>query len=163
MPSADRLPRSIRRLSEIHAVELRHTRFDEDVGYLVDTLEAIVRRPATELQPLAPPSPPPLTTAVPTPSRISGYTVPGGAAGPMSDASVPSPDERHYETVARFLFDEGTVVPVLGARVYGSLPDADEIAADLARRFELQPEPLECPGSPSTCTFHLAGLTCSEC
>ena len=145
MPSADRLPRSIRRLSEIHAVELRHTRFDEDITYLIGTLEAIAHRPATEQRPVAPLSPPSVTTAVPTPSTIPGYTVPVAAAGPLPDAKFPSPDERHFETVARYMFDEGTVVPVLGARVYGSLPDANEIAADLARRFELQPDAVELP------------------
>ena len=48
------------------------------------------------------------------------------------------PDEHHYEAVIRFLVDQGTVVPLLGSRVCGTLPDAEKIAADLAERFGLE-------------------------
>ena len=48
------------------------------------------------------------------------------------------PDEHHYEAVIRFLVGQGTVVPLLGSRVCGTLPDAEKIAADLAERFGLE-------------------------
>jgi SIR2-like domain len=54
-----------------------------------------------------------------------------------------APDERHYENVIRYLADQGTVVPLLGSRVTGMLPDAEEIAAGLARRFGLDAEDLD--------------------
>ncbi len=152
MPGADRLPRSIRRLSELHAVELRHTRFDEDVDYLIAALEAIARRPATAAEREEPRTSPPPPAAAPVP-----------AAHPPSEVSrsvVPRPDQRHFETVARYMFDEGTVVPVLGARVYGSLPDAEEIAVDLARRFGSTPNRPPCPAWPNTSTCPRADPTC---
>ncbi len=46
-----------------------------------------------------------------------------------------APDERHYEAVIRHMVDQGTVVPILGCRLTGTLPDAEEIAADLAHSF----------------------------
>lgn len=147
MPNPDRLPRSIRRLSEIHAVELRHTRFDEDIGYLIAVLEAITRRaeprPPASQSPAPPPTRKPASTL--PPSSTSVPPAPSLLPGDVLDGSTPGPDQRHYETVARHMFVEGTLVPVLGARVYGSLPDADEIAADLARRFELDPDPPALP------------------
>lgn len=151
MPTPDRLPRSIRRLSELQAIDLRHTRFDEDVGYLIASLEAITRRAhstSSALGPQAPPSTPARpSTAAPSTTRIRppASSTATATASDSIDAAVPAPNQRHFEIVSRHMVDEGTVVPVLGARVYGSLPDADEIAADLARRFELDPDPLALP------------------
>src|SRR6202035_1400254 len=55
------------------------------------------------------------------------------ASSPRRSASaaygVP-PDEHHYEAVSRYMIDQGTVVPLLGPRVTGTLPDAGKIAAD---------------------------------
>ena len=150
MPAADRLPRSIRRLSGLQDVELRHTHYDEDVDYLISAIEAIARRPAapatqtesagTSALPAPPPSLPPVPPPPSPPKTRRTETSPQD-----SEAVVLTPDQRHYEAVARYMTDEGTVVPVLGPRVFGSLPDADEVAAQLARRFELEPGPLELP------------------
>ena len=149
MPAANRLPRSIRTLSGLQPVELRHTHYDEDIERLISAMEAIARRRAVpadqaEAADASPSSPAPSPPTDPSP--------PAPPAGPPPEASPPDtevtvlpPDQRHYEAVARYMTDEGTVVPVLGARVFGSLPDADEVAAQLARRFELEPGPLDLP------------------
>jgi hypothetical protein len=143
MPPADRLPRSIRALAAMQAVPLRHMSFDEDVERLIGALEQIQLRSgrpaATTREPLPPPESTTLssrTTAAESIALRSGSPL---GAGPIA----PSPDERHYETVLRHMVDQGAVVPLLGSRVCGSLPDADEIAADLARRFELDLTPLD--------------------
>jgi len=150
MPAANRLPRSIRALSGLQPVELRHTHYDEDIDHLISAMEALARRRAAhaaEGDPddvsvrSSPPSSHP--NILPSPKLPAPPHREAHARHP--DAMAPPPDQRHYEAVARYMADEGTVVPVLGARVFGSLPDADEVAAQLAQRFELEPGPLELP------------------
>jgi len=143
MPPEDKLPRSLRTLSRTHAVELRHAHFDQDVDALLATLEQIASRPgadtdasppASEQQPAAPSEPQPgvpRATAPPPP--------PPASSGPYA------PDDHHYETVIRFMVDQGTVVPLLGSSVCGTLPDADRIAAEMARRFGIQGSATELP------------------
>jgi hypothetical protein len=48
------------------------------------------------------------------------------------------PDERHHATVLQYMVDQGTVVPLLGSRVTGHLPDAEKIATDLANSFGIE-------------------------
>lgn len=139
MPKTEELPRSIRALSAMQAVELRYERFDQDVDDLIVALREIPRGVASASAGAAEPSPPPARKRPPPvapPEPIPQLQSTRGSA-------VPSPDERHYETVIRHMVDQGTVVPLLGWRVCGSLPDADQIAADLARRFDLDLRPLD--------------------
>jgi hypothetical protein len=55
------------------------------------------------------------------------------------------PDQRHYETVVRFMVDQGTVVPIVGSRMSGMLPDSEKIAADLVRSFGIETDSLDLP------------------
>jgi hypothetical protein len=138
MPNPDQLPRSIRALCDMQAVELRYSRFDQDVDDLLHALEEIeqgVRSPYGERPETSPQLQPPLPRSFTPPEPLE-------ALQPL-DGPVARPDERHYETVVRHMVDQGTVVPVLGSRVRGSLPDADEIAADLVRRFDLDVRPFD--------------------
>jgi hypothetical protein len=133
MPSPEQLPRSIKTLCDMQAVELRYSRFDQDVDDLVKALQEMEHAgPAADTQTARPTAKPDLE-ALPrsfTPPQPLEALQP--VAGPVA-----RPDERHYETVVRHMVDQGTVVPVLGSHVRGSLPDAEEIAADLAGRFDL--------------------------
>ena len=147
MPSGDGLPRSIRTLTLLHAVEVRHAHFDEDVERLARMLEDTGAR--DNLAPAgAADADGAADAALPAPSRRS-------RTGMFSDASVRTPDERHYETVVSYLLDQEGVVPVLGLDVNADrpvqqpqlgdelLPSAEELAADLAERFSLEFDPLD--------------------
>ena len=85
MPGEEQLPRSLRRLSATHAVELRHTHFDQDAAGLVEVLGRIAARQA------APPAvarairrrrrrPPPTPAPAPAPAT----STPAAAAPPPS-------------------------------------------------------------------------------
>lgn len=139
MPSGDALPRSLRALSETHAVDLRHTHWDQDVEALVGTLERIEQRSEA--------APPPSPASAPELAQASPASA---APPPLAPQAAPpaghlAPDERHYETVVQYMLDQGTVVPLLGSRVTGMLPDAEEIAADLARSFGITKEEHDLP------------------
>jgi len=74
--------------------------------------------------------------------------------GRRSSAVAPSPDDVHYQSVVRYLAEQELVL-VLGSRLNragreqlwtpdcGSPPEHEELAVELARRFELDPETLE--------------------
>jgi hypothetical protein len=132
MPPPEQLPRSIRRLAETQATELRHTHYDDDIASLITTLESLAAK-----RPAEPPAPPPDNRTLLS-LELNDPPSPASAA-------VPRPDSHHYETVVRYMLDQATVVPILGPRVYGALPDAAQIAVDLARRFEVTGLPLELP------------------
>ncbi len=165
MPEAVSLPRPIRGLAAIQGVELRHASFDQDLAGLMAKLDAIesgiADPPAVSVAEApagpdgnaagaptppsaAPPTPPP--AALPTPPPAAPATVPqtappavaaAVAAVVTSEPVLPGPDAAHYETVLECMVEEGTVVPVLGSRVRGSLPDAEQLAAHLASKFNL--------------------------
>jgi hypothetical protein len=140
MPPPDQLPKSLRALSATHAVELRHAHFDQDVAALIEALEHSQRRQAAAAEPA--PTPPPADTApapVAPPPQAAPPPPPPPPPPPAAATESPGtrPDDPHYETVIRYLVDQGTVVPLLGPHVYGGLPDAEKIAADLAQRFGL--------------------------
>jgi hypothetical protein len=140
MPPEDALPRSLRPISATHAIELRYDRFDADVEALVETLSEFGRSQAEE---------PPTGVVEPDNGGVSPSPSPAPAPPPTQassqDGSAMAPDERHYEAVVRFMADQGTLVPLLGSRVTGTLPDAELIAADLARRFGLEAGPHDLP------------------
>ncbi len=156
MPTGEGLPRSIRTLTSLHAVEVRHAHFDEDLERLSRTLAEIDRRfdvasddrvnsdsaGTPEQRSVAAGALPPPPSQRPT-------------SGTFSEGTVPAPDERHYETVIRYVLDQEGVVPVLGLDVNADrpaqesesgselLPTAEELAADLAERFGLEFDPLD--------------------
>jgi hypothetical protein len=114
MPSPIELPRSIRALTEKQAIELRHTSYDDDLKRLISRLDELSdERPEEEAKPR--PRPP-----LPAPPDPAGQL-------------VPSPSEDHYRGVIDGIL-EGSVVPVLGKSVRGSLPDADDLARHIADR-----------------------------
>jgi hypothetical protein len=135
MPGVEQLPRSLRALSDTHAVELRHAQWDQDVNRLIEALERIAGRAAAPAETQTPEGSPEAVSPQPgpEPSKTTRVFAAGVAGAPRSP--MPGPDERHYETVIQYMVDQGTVVSLLGSRVVGMLPDAQEIAADLARSF----------------------------
>lgn len=132
MPDAVKLQRSIRGLTDRNAVELRHSSFDEDVVALIARLTvpgSVARGPAG------------------TARFDGGLPRPAFRPRPAPRDNVPStvsvPDDAHYAELLDYMICEGTVVPVLGSRVRGALPDAEQLADHLAHRFELDPAPVD--------------------
>ena len=131
MPARDRLPRPFKPLTRLQAATLRHSSWDQDVEALVASLEQV--------------GPQPLGVHEDSPWR------PILEPQALSSAVGLQADPRHYETVARHLVN-GTVVPVVGSDVNagdrddpwqegcGWLPDGDELAGHLSRRFAVEPE-----------------------
>jgi len=123
-PPADELPRSISSLVELQAERVRLDYLDQDVARLIERLERI---------PEEGPEPP-----AERPAQHSRRFVP---------RVVPDVDPAHYEEVLGYMVEEGSVVPLLGSRVNAessgeqSLPDADQLAADLAQRFDFDGSP----------------------
>jgi hypothetical protein len=150
----NRLPKSVRRLAPLQVAPLRHGDFDADVAALIRLIEDKAQaRQQSEPEEVDSP------TVQPAGEERASWANPeqpfrlptGGGEFP----SAPSPDARHIGAVLRML-TEGSVVPVLGARVNGTdaerdrqagggFPDADELASDLARRVGLPvgSEPLD--------------------
>jgi hypothetical protein len=133
LPDAAKLPRPLRRLAACQTLELHHGSFDEDTRGLIARLRRISAEQDAE--------------------AVSGERVaidsrpqenPSGAATDRGPSTVPSrepsllrPGSAHYETILKCMVEEGTVVPVLGSRVRGALPDAEQLAAHLEARFRL--------------------------
>jgi hypothetical protein len=114
MPAPASLPRPIRRLASFNAAVLRPLSFDGDVDTLIAAIGEM--RPHTEAR-------------EPSPSGTRRV-----------DPAVAPPEDDHYETVLDYMIEQGTVVPVLGAGICGTLPDAEQLAAHLARTFEIATE-----------------------
>ncbi len=150
----DRLPKSVKRLAPLQVVPLRHGDFDADVAALIRLIEDKARSPhQREPVEVAAPAAQPEGEAEASPADPEHPL-----RAPVEDGespSAPSPDVRHIGTVVRML-TEGSIVPVLGARVNradaqgdrhggGGFPDADQLASDLARRVGLPvgSEPLD--------------------
>jgi SIR2-like domain/TIR domain len=137
MPAAHELPQSIRRLAAVQAVQLRHTQFEQDLQHLIAVIEQMGQTPPPA------PEPHPIEAAITAADR--GDDLPSPITG--------APDARHYARIVRHMVDEGTLVILLGSQVNGPyaedgqhehaprLPDSGELAADLARRFQLQDTP----------------------
>jgi SIR2-like domain/TIR domain len=132
MPEAVSLPRQIRALAGYQAMQLRQASFEQDVGNLIDELERIAAQPAAAPEAATEPAPtePALTPATPPVAVVEHAAAP-------ADSSLPGPSDAHYETVLEYMIEEGTVVPVLGLRVRGSLPDAEQLADHLVSKFKL--------------------------
>jgi hypothetical protein len=124
-PDPARLPQPVRPLLDRQLLHLRAEEWDGDVAALAARLEELASAPPPEQAPPEPPAPP--------------------VAQP--------PRAREYDEIAKRIA-EGTVVPFLGPGANSSdrserweeigcgyLPDAEELAAYLAERFDLRTEP----------------------
>src|SRR5438552_11532418 len=131
MPSAQELPRPIRRLCQLTAATLRHgPRWDDDVRTLIGRIDEICHEP---------PKPPPEPLPLPPPLQVRE------PRPPDPDTVAPPPDAKHYYDVAQLIARDNAVIPFLGAFVTGtdqtpgssedggSVPDGDEPAAYPAR------------------------------
>ena len=135
----EELPRSLRALAKLEVAQVRDKLFEQDIGLLISRIEAIVREQPT-------------ISAVPATAREGRHTAPI----PVSTVSVaPPPDAAHCEDVLQQMVDEGNLVPFLGPRMTAgrasamkgtpSIPDAEELAAALAKRFSLKQTRLDLP------------------
>lgn len=149
MPSASSLPRPLRGLAAIQSISLRPQSFEQDVEQLLAELHAI--GPEREGLGVSPTGTPIVDVAnrasigaEDRDNRASSEEAdsrPSGADGDSQPAvhAVPGPDAAHYEGVVRRI-ENGSVVPVLGSRVRGSLPDADQLATRLSQKLGLSTE-----------------------
>jgi TIR domain/SIR2-like domain len=131
MPARDRLPRPFKPLTQFQAATLRHSSWDRDVAALVASLQNVG------------PQPPAVPEASSRRPALEPQKLPSAVGSPAK--------RRHYETVARHMAN-GTVVPVIGPGANagdrddpweegcGWLPDGDELAAHLSRRFAVEPQ-----------------------
>src|SRR5262245_29353855 len=137
-PAPQTLPRSLERLFELEAVKLRHDRWNDDVRLLVDRVESLGR--------VATGSPPSRPISDTRPQETTRLPVDTGDRG-VSEPGADRPGRKHYAEVAQLIALDNAVVPVLGSAVNasartdawtegcGTLPDSDELAADLATTF----------------------------
>jgi hypothetical protein len=88
----------------------------------------------------AEPAPPPIPPQRPAPATSAAARPPS----PSAAYGLP-PDAYHYDEMIRYMVDQGTVVPLLGGRVTGTLPDAEKIAADLAESFGIESDGSDLP------------------
>ncbi len=159
MPDTAGLPRSIKGLTAFNAQRIRTELFDRDVQELIAALEKLdsdapesVDEPAAALRERITPhaaelsAPQPVgavqeqSTPTPREPNRPSPAQPGGLEVAIN-RDAPAPEQAHYDEVVREMLEYGNVVPLLGSRVNGAFPDAADLAADLARRFERSGEP----------------------
>lgn len=129
-PTRDGLPTSLHPLTSFQVARLREEHFDEDIENLISRLCEIAGARA------------PVDVVSAEPIRVDPR--------PVEPSSVaPPPGHSHYDLVLRHMVDEGSLVPLLGSRLNrsgragewqegcGSPPDADELAAMLAKQTDL--------------------------
>ncbi len=142
MPSARDLERLglVRQLLNRQAIELRPSRWEEDVKALIERIEEIAA---------APPEPEPLPEPAPEPEPPLG-SAPSGTAG----VAVPPPGQDHYDALVRTLLEgRSLVVPFVGPEANSSdrsepwrdpdsgfSPDDGELAAFLAAMLDPAPD-----------------------
>jgi SIR2-like domain/TIR domain len=129
-PPSKGLPRSLEPLTKIEVEEVRPGRFEEDLAHLVGRIETIGIKQSRVIAP------------------VTNYPVIHKRQPVVRKKSIaPAPDAAQIDVVLRHMVDEGSLVLFLGSRLMaghagwhegcGSLPDAQELAADLARRFSM--------------------------
>ena len=135
MPTEAQLPRSLRALAGLEAFEIRHGKLTDDLDDLVEMLDriSVITATADEAHPSS-------AAASSKTASAPASEAAGPTNGDSVDPPVPPPDDEHYDAVLKYLLGEGTVVPLLGSGVRGSLPDADQLAAHLSSEFKLTSE-----------------------
>ena len=135
MPDAVSLPRPIRAIAGWEAAQLRLMSFDEDFAQLLAKIELLTpahepaRAPAGDLAGAG---------ASGVAASATERFARSAGAGRAAAAAIPSPDDAHLDLVMDCMVGEGTVVPLLGSTVHGSLPDSEQLAAQLASTFGLE-------------------------
>jgi SIR2-like domain/TIR domain len=147
MPEPVNLPRPLRPLAALQGVGLRHEAFDDDLERLLAALHQTERAASTGNPDEAvdagggpAQTPSPLGVVDAAEDEEPGGRAPQAedpAGGSAERASIREPDDGHYRAVLDYMVDSGNVVPVLGPRLRGALPDADALAGHLAERFKL--------------------------
>jgi SIR2-like domain/TIR domain len=127
------LPKSLLPLTRIEVAQVRQKQFEEDVADLISRLETIASKQ-------------------PEPSSESDTEEgPGPGQADVRSPVVPPPDAGHFEDVLHQMIDEGNLVVFLGSRLAcGSVgplagPGSKELAANLAKRFDLEPAGRDLP------------------
>jgi len=159
MPDVVKLAKPLKALAGIQAMQLRPLSFDEDVEQLIAMLKAIPREQDRDRVPRQEEMPAAADDTVGTPATaddtvgkpaaaddtVGADEVSGRGQHATSGAvpALPAPDTTHYESVLRCMMRQGSVVPILGSDVRGSLPDARELAAHLAQQFGLSSASLD--------------------
>ncbi len=139
MPSESELPKPLKALARYQASELRMASFDADVKVLIEHLEGCVPAESVPAESVPAESAAAESTAVEAELReLSHGPLRPRRTGARAASHAPSPGEDHYEQVLECMVEEGTVVPVLGSRVWGCLPGAQDLAAYLVDAFKLQ-------------------------
>ena len=130
MPGSNSLPRPLRRLSELAAAELRHTRWADDVARLIERIDEMCHEARQVPEVIVPSAP----TPTPTPARPQ-------TINPLA----PPPDSTHYTDVARLIAGDNAVIPFLGSVLSDSesSSDGNELAAILARQFNYPAESVD--------------------
>ena len=152
MPAATKLPRSLRGLADRQAERLRLESYDEDIERLISRLEQLT---APTVAPAPGPSHPRVPVVVADAAASPREATPSESPTP-EPATVRRPVTvlAHHQRVARLILGSGHVVVILGSGVNADcpLPSAEDLAADLARRFSYAQGP-ERPSLPQVAEY----------
>lgn len=130
MPAAHELPRSLRALANRQAASLRLASYDDDVEHLIERLESLSSAEPSPSEPVAH-----ATAAGPGLAATPPHAAPDAVISKEHAAAAISTTHRR---VAGLIRGAGHVVVALGSGINVGcepLPRADDLAADLARRF----------------------------
>jgi hypothetical protein len=144
--TADGLPRSLQPVTRIEVEQVRQKRFEADIAHLIDRLKTIAKLQTIIRE---------QTTHVPVPEPQSPRPEEQARRGASTATIAPAPGTSHCATIVQHLA-EGNLVPFLGSSLAvgppgspgdpPSLFDASELAADLAKRFDVKSARPELPG-----------------
>lgn len=166
-PPREALTKALEELAMIQAERVQLGRIDDDVKHLGDQIEAVAREEAARQQAAAEQAAAEEAAAekaaadeaAKAAAAENGHT-PADGSGPRPSSTTnviaPPPDSGHFQQIVQHIVDEGNLVPVLGLRMGDaqrraqklieatqSLPGAEELAAGLAKRFNLEPPELD--------------------
>ena len=145
MPEPINLPRSLRALASLQAVGLRNESFDHDLERLLAAMRTIEWGAPATPQDGADEAADSTKESYDSPDAEPATERDGAHSSPPRErpkrianrSVIREPDDVHCQSVVDYMVDSGTVVPVLGPRLRGALPDSDALAGHLAERFKL--------------------------
>jgi SIR2-like domain/TIR domain len=157
-----KLPGLLKPLAHRHAEHLRHERWDDDVGHLIEVLERLPTNPVEG----------PEFEAGEGPEATAGRGGREEAEGgqppePQLGAAAPAPDGRHFDQVIRYL-RPGAIVIFVGAGANasdragawhegcGELPDTHELAQALSTLLEEEESVVSVPPDLARVSQYLA-------